>query len=348
VREHVGVSRPTPHVHVDPEVLDRNVDAMQRAASGAGLALRPHAKTHKSLEVARRQLAAGAVGLTVATVAEAEVFAAVCDDLFIAYPLWVDDERAARLRTVLSRASVVVGVDSVESASHLRPLASSGLRVRVEVDSGHHRSGVPAAQAATVAAAAADGGLAVDGVFTFPGHSYSPDARASAAADEQRELAAARAAILAAGLPCDAVSGGSTPSVAYAGSDVLTEVRPGVYVFGDAQQWELGVTAPDDIALTVVATVVGRYPDRVVLDAGSKVLGADRAAYATGHGRLLDHPDARITALSEHHATVTGFAAPRGTRVRVVPNHVCTTVNLADEYVVGDATWPVDARGANT
>ena len=105
---------------------------------------------------------------------------------------------------------------------------------------------------------------------------------------------------------------------------------------------------PEDVALTVVATVVGRYPDRVVLDAGSKVLGADRASYATGHGRLLDHPDARITALSEHHATVTGFDAPRGTRVRVVPNHVCTTVNLADEYVVGDDTWPVDARGANT
>ncbi|MCF6377892.1 alanine racemase [Nocardioides KLBMP 9356] len=342
------MSRPTPHVLVDPEILDRNVDAMQAAANRAGLALRPHAKTHKSLEVARRQLAAGAVGLTVATVAEAEVFAEVCDDLFIAYPLWVDDERAARLRDVLSRASVAVGVDSVESTSHLAPLASAGLRVRIEVDSGHHRSGVPAASAAEVATAAADAGLTVDGVFTFPGHSYSPDARASAAADERRELAAAREALLAAGLTCDAVSGGSTPSVEFADGDVLTEVRPGVYALGDAQQWELGVVSPADVALTVVATVVGRYPDRVVLDAGSKVLGADRASYATGHGRLLDHPDARIVALSEHHATVTGFDAPRGTRVRVVPNHVCTTVNLADAYVVGDATWPVDARGANT
>ena len=121
-----------------------------------------------------------------------------------------------------------------------------------------------------------------------------------------------------------------------------------MYVFGDAQQWELGVAAPEDLALTVVATVVGRYPDRVVLDAGSKVLGADRSSWATGHGRVLDHPDARITALSEHHATVTGLDAPRGTRVRVVPNHVCTTVNLADTYVVDDGTWRVDARGANT
>ena len=226
--------------------------------------------------------------------------------------------------------------------------ASSGLRVRVEVDSGHHRSGVPAASAAAVAVAAADAGLAVDGVFTFPGHSYSPDARAAAAADEQRELAVARDTLTEAGIACPSVSGGSTPSVGFARGGVLSEVRPGVYVFGDAQQWELGVAAPTDVALTVVATVVGRYPDRVVLDAGSKALGADRASYATGHGRLLDHPDARVVALSEHHATVTGFDAPRGSRVRVVPNHVCTTVNLADTYVVGDARWPVDARGANT
>ena len=137
-------------------------------------------------------------------------------------------------------------------------------------------------------------------------------------------------------------------AVAYARAEVLTEVRPGVYAFGDAQQWELGAATPEQVALTVAATVVGHYPDRVVLDAGSKVLGADRSPWATGHGRLLDHPDAVITALSEHHATVTGFDAPRGTRVRVVPNHVCAAVNLADHYVLDDATWRVDARGANT
>jgi D-serine deaminase-like pyridoxal phosphate-dependent protein len=243
---------------------------------------------------------------------------------------------------------VAVGVDSVESVRRLAPLAGAGLRVRVEVDSGHHRSGVPGGDVVAVATAASEVGLAVDGVFTFPGHSYSPDTRASAAADEQRELGAARDALVAAGIPCPAVSGGSTPSVAYARAEVLTEVRPGVYVFGDAQQWELGTTTPEQVALTVTATVVGRYPDRVVLDAGSKVLGADRSSWATGHGRLIDHPDAVIVALSEHHATVTGFDAPLGTRLRVVPNHVCTAVNLADELVLADGTWRVDARGANT
>ena len=260
----------------------------------------------------------------------------------------MDDERSGRLRRVLDRARVTVGVDSAASVRQLAPLAGAPLRVRIEVDSGHHRSGVPAGEVLAIATAASEAGVAVDGVFTFPGHSYSPDGRVSAAVDEQRELGAARDALEAGGIPCTVVSGGSTPSVAYASAEVLTEVRPGVYVFGDAQQWELGTITPEQVALTVVATVVGRYPDRVVLDAGSKVLGADRSSWATGHGRLLDHPDAVITALSEHHATVTGMDAPRGTRVRVVPNHVCTAVNLADELVLTRGTWRVDARGANT
>ena len=344
-----AVSRPTPHVQLDLDRLEANIATLQQAAQAAGLTLRPHAKTHKSLEIARRQIAAGAVGLTVATVSEAEVFVdGGVDDLFIAYPLWVDAERAERLRRLLQKAELAVGVDSVDSARQLGSMAGPRPRVRVEIDSGHHRSGVPAHQAAAVAAAAVDAGLQVEGVFTFPGHSYSPDGRARAAADEVRELAAARDALLAAGIPAPVVSGGSTPSVGFADGAVLTEVRPGVYALGDAQQWELGTITPDRVALTVLATVVARHPDRVVVDAGSKVLGMDRAAWATGYGRLLDHPDARITALSEHHGTITGFDAPPGTRVRVVPNHVCITVNLVDEYVVGTTTWPVDARGANT
>jgi D-serine deaminase-like pyridoxal phosphate-dependent protein len=343
------VTRPTPHVVVDLDILERNIHTKQHAVQSAGLALRPHAKTHKSLQIAQRQIAAGAVGLTVATVSEAEVFAAGgFKDLFIAYPLWVDAERAGRLRRILQNADVSVGVDSVNSVRQLSAVASPRLRVRIEVDSGHHRSGVPAHQAGQLGAAALDAGLQIEGVFTFPGHSYSPQGRASAAADEAGELAIARNSLTTAGVPVTVVSGGSTPSVEFAHGGLLTEVRPGVYAFGDAQQWELGTITPEQIALTVLATVVARFPDRVVLDAGSKVLGMDRATWSSGYGRLLDHPDARITALSEHHGTVSGFDAPQGTRVRVVPNHVCNAVNLADEYVVGDMTWLVDARGANT
>lgn len=348
---------PTPSLVIDENRLDANISGMAAFAARAGLALRPHVKTHKSVEIARRQVAAGAVGITVATVSEAAVFAeAGFTDIFIAYPLWLDDDKARRLREVLQITPLLVGLDSADGAGRLA-LGAAGLTHRlsvlVEVDSGHHRSGVAPAEAGHVASAAATLGLDVAGVFTFPGHSYSPDKRRAAAADETRSLAEAVAALKREGITARIVSGGSTPSVEFADASVLTELRPGVYVFGDAQQWELGTCSPGDIALTALATVVSRSPERAVADAGSKALAADRGAFSTGFGRLLDHPEARLTAISEHHVTITGLDCPAGTRLRVVPNHVCNTVNLADAYVVERdglivATWPVDARGCNT
>jgi D-serine deaminase-like pyridoxal phosphate-dependent protein len=157
-------------------------------------------------------------------------------------------------------------------------------------------------------------------------------------------------------------SGGSTPTATLTGDSAATEVRPGVYVFNDAQQLELERCAPEDIALTVAATVVSRHegddviPRRIVLDSGSKILGGDRPAWATGFGRLLDYPEARITALSEHHATVVWPAdaelPPLGERLRVIPNHVCVAVNLVDEITVVASgkivdRWRVAARGKN-
>jgi D-serine deaminase-like pyridoxal phosphate-dependent protein len=139
-------------------------------------------------------------------------------------------------------------------------------------------------------------------------------------------------------------------------------VRPGVYVFGDAQQLELGRCEMEDIALTVAATVVSHHktapdePARFIIDAGSKILGSDRPAWATGFGRLMDHPDARITALSEHHATVEWpegrTRPPLGERLRVVPNHVCLAINLVDDVAVTSRgalvdRWKVAARGRN-
>jgi D-serine deaminase-like pyridoxal phosphate-dependent protein len=346
----------TPALVVDEAILDANIARMADFTSRAGLVLRPHVKTHKSLEIARRQRAAGAQGITVATLSEALVFAeAGFDDIFVAYPLWIDDFRGAALEDLLERSSIMVGIDSADAVSQLARegfASRTNFSVMVEVDSGHHRSGVQPADAGQLAAAALDAGLAVAGVFTFPGHSYSPDARSSAAKDEHDALEAAVDSLADRDIPARVVSGGSTPSLEFATSSVLTEVRPGVYVFGDAQQWELGTCAPETIALTALATVMSRSPDHLILDTGSKVLGADRAAYSTGFGRLLDHPDARLTGLSEHHGTVIGVDLPIGTRVRVVPNHVCATVNLADEYLVHSpdsalSTWPVDARGRN-
>lgn len=344
----------TPFVTVDARVLDANLKAMADHAAARGLALRPHAKTHKSPEIARRQLAHGATGLTVATVSEAEVFAEA-GDLFIAYPIWPAPERAARLRALHERVRLRVGVDSAESAEALGR-AVPGLEVLVEVDSGHHRSGVVPEMAGDVAVAAAKSGLVVRGVFTFPGHGYGPARQRQAVADESAALSTAAAALAAHGLDTSVRSGGSTPTAALTG-DSLTEMRPGVYVFGDAQQLEMGTCDWDRVALTVTATVVSRSGQRFILDAGSKVLGADQQPWATGGGRVREFPDARITALSEHHATVLlpgGRTPPaRGETVHVIPNHVCATVNLAGELIVVDGTeqigrWPVAARGANT
>ncbi|MDR7252205.1 D-serine deaminase-like pyridoxal phosphate-dependent protein [Nocardioides sp. BE266] len=343
----------TPYLRVDVGRLRDNIARTAAAAAAAGVALRPHAKTHKSADVARLQLEAGAVGLTVATVGEAEAFAEQgCTDLFVAYPLWLTDALADRLAALAgSGVRLAIGVDSLAGAEKAAALlAGSGVELVVEVDSGHHRSGIAPGLAGDVALAAGD--LTVLGVFTFPGHSYSPDGRAAAARDEAVALAAGRASLGAAGLTDLVVSGGSTPSLEHADASVLTELRPGVYVFNDAQQWELGSAAPDQVALTAVATVVSHAGGRLVLDAGSKVLGADRASYATGFGRLLDHPDARIVQLSEHHAVVElpGTLPALGSRVLVVPNHCCTAANLADELwpTDGDAPWPVTARGRNT
>ncbi|CAN5150591.1 D-TA family PLP-dependent enzyme [soil metagenome] len=349
-------SVPTPSLVIDEARLDRNIEAMASFASQTGLGLRPHVKTHKSIEIARRQLAAGARGITVATISEAEVFAlAGFTDIFVAYPLWLDEEKAQRLRRILAITPLLVGVDSREGAAQLAQ-ATTGLwdrlSVLVEVDSGHHRSGVAPEQAGRVASGSALSGLDVAGVFTFPGHSYAPEMGHAAAADEMNSLAVAVESLAREGLEARIVSGGSTPSVAFANASVLTELRPGVYVFGDAQQWELGTCPADDIALSVLTTVVSRAADRVIADAGSKVLAADRGAFSTGFGRLLDDPDARVTAVSEHHATITGVDYTPGTRIRLVPNHVCAAVNLADEYIVMRegrvvGRWPVDARGRN-
>ena len=351
---------PTPALVVDVEVLQRNIDDMAAYAERAGLALRPHAKTHKSPAVAHLQRAAGAVGLTVATVGEAEVFAdSGHTDLFVAYPLWLDHDRTRRVRALLDRADLALGVDSPEASRRIAAqLGADTARVRVlvEVDSGHHRSGAAPDDAGIVAECAGHAGLDVAGVFTFPGHSYSPGAADDVAAQEADALARAAASLRDHGVEPRVVSGGSTPTAGRTHADPVTELRPGVYVFGDAQQWELDTVEPDRIALTAWSTVVSHASGRVVLDAGSKVIGADRSPWATGHGRLLDHPRARVVQLSEHHAVVAWDEGPPpelGSRVRVVPNHVCNAVNLVDELVAVRAgevvdRWPVAARGANT
>jgi D-serine deaminase-like pyridoxal phosphate-dependent protein len=344
--------RETPFVQLDLGILRSNIEAMQNFCDSRGLALRPHAKTHKCLEVAEWQLAAGAVGLSVATLGEAEVFADTAaahgGDLLIAYPVGVS---ADRLRKLAARVPTIVGVDS---PAGVRRAAGAGVAVSIEIDSGLRRTGVPPSEAGTLAAYAGSLGVRVTGVFTFPGHGYALGAaRAEAAADEARALGVASAGLRAAGLTEVVASGGCTPTASLVHTDTVTELRPGVYVFMDAGQLALGAAAPEQIALTVRATVVSdAVPNQVVLDCGAKVLGMDRPAFVDAHGLLPAYPGARLTRLWEHHAILevpAGVAGPTlGERVDVIPNHVCATVNLVDELVVGDTTWVVAARGHNS
>ena len=372
----VPLSLQTPAVLIDLDILHRNIEALASAVSARGQRLRPHAKTHKILHIAAMQQAAGAAGLTVATLGEAEVFAnAGVEDLFIAYPLWVGEPMAPRLAALARRIRLRVGVDSCEGAENLAArlgdeAATPG--IMIEIDSGHHRSGADPEEVATVAIAAREAGLRVVGLFTFPGHSYGPGASAGAVDDESRVLRQGATSLRAAGFEALELSGGSTPTAYASDPGAATEVRPGVYVFNDAQQLEMGHCDVGDIALTVAATVVSRRVrqrggGQVVLDAGSKILGGDRPSWASGFGRILGAPPAHLSALSEHHGTVEYPAGSRlpdyGDVLQVIPNHVCLVPNLVDVVTVVQRQngstdlqsaydivdqWAVAARGRNS
>ena len=347
--------RPTPYLTIDIDVLDSNLRGMQRYCDERGLALRPHAKTHKMTQLADRQLEFGAHGLTVATIGEAECFAdAGVDDIFIGYP--VVTATPERLRALASRCLLTIGVDSADGIARLADVG--GLRAVVEVESGLRRTGVVPALAGEIATRAAEAGLIVDGVFTFPGHSYAPDAAGAAAADEANALAEAAESLRAAGFDCAVLSGGSTPSVRHSDPGVITETRPGVYALNDAQQVALGTVTAADVAVGVRTTVISiPSADRFVLDAGAKTIAADRPPYVNGHGVLPQFPGAVVDRIWEHHAVVDAthaVARPRiGDVVVLVPNHICTAINLADEVIIEQAgieidRWRVAARGRNS
>ena len=343
--------RPTPYVFVDPDVLDANIRSMQAFCDARGIALRPHAKTHKSLEVARRQLDAGAVGLTVATVGEGEVFADLLadhgKDLLVAYPVAVTPDR---LRALASRVTTVVGVDATEG---IERAAEAGVAVSIEVDSGLRRSGVAPHDAGRLATAALARDVDVIGVFTFPGHGYRHRQRprrcrvGRGARPRHGRVRLARRRCCSPGGQRRLHTDGRADPPGRRHRAAARRLR----VHG-CRSARAGAATPEQVALAIRATVVSdAVPGQVVVDAGAKVLGMDRPGYLDTHGMLPAYPHARLTRVWEHHGVVeipTGSDRPAlGERVDVIPNHVCATVNLVDELVVGEAAWPVAARGRN-
>ncbi|MCS7082589.1 MAG: alanine racemase [Bacteroidetes bacterium] len=371
---------PTPALLVDAVRLERNLQTMQERALRAGVRLRPHAKTHKCAEIARRQLALGASGLTTAKVSEAEAFVENgFSDITIAFPV-VGDAAHERLARLMERARVRVLVESPEGAQLLSDFfRARGRRVPVllEVDVGYGRTGVrwDAPEAVSLYERLhALAGLEPEGVLTHAGHSYqgaqdplSSRAWAQRISDEERDRIEALArALQVRGLPVQEVSVGSTPTAVHfrpSGRPLVTEMRPGNYVFFDAMQVALGSCALDEVALSVLATVVARHEEgqetRLYVDAGKKALTTDTHRLVEGYGIVADpetrspYPGVRLEALSEEHGWIR---APRhlklgvGSRVRIFPVHACVVANLFDQYVVEEELrvcdrWPIIARG---
>jgi D-serine deaminase-like pyridoxal phosphate-dependent protein len=352
----------TPALVIDLDVVEANARRMQAAMDAAGIALRPHTKTHKSVALAKLQVEAGAKGITVGTLGEAEVMAeGGLDDIFVAYPVWAVGPKAERVRALHDRDGLrlIVGIDSIDGARGLAAAVRDSerpLRVLVEVDPGNHRTGVVPTEAGRLAKAAAGLGLHVDGVFAHGGHAYAgPDAVASAAADEVWALRQAADSLEAAGIAARVVSAGSTPTALPSAQEPVTELRPGTYLLGDRIQVALGGVPRDGVAIAIGATVISAsVPGQIVIDAGAKTLTKDLPPYLQGYGALADYPGTAIERVNDYHGVVRvspGTRAPKlGEIVAVIPNHACPVVDLFDTFVVSRAgvaigTWPVDGRG---
>lgn len=350
----------TPAGLVDRARMEANARRVADYCARHGLAWRPHVKTHKSTRVARVQLAAGARGLTVATPHEAEVMAEVSDDLLLAYPPVGD----AKLARILALPEVVDLSVALDSTAVLRPLAaaarSAGRTVGVlaELDVGLRRVGVQGVEAAVRLAEAIQDtdGVEYRGLLFYAGHVRAPGPEADEGlAALSRHLLAVVEALTAAGCAPPVVSGGTTPTL-WRSHEIatLTEVRAGTCIFNDRDALSVGAADPGDLAYTVLATVVSTSVDgRAAVDAGSKALAKEPRGGGGSFGMLLDRPEVEVVALSEEHGMLdlsqTSWRPSVGTRVRIVPNHVCVSVNLQDRLLVqgpdGLEAWPLEARG---
>ena len=358
---------PTPALVLDAAKVRRNIARMADYTKAVGVANRPHTKTHKSIAIAGLQLAAGAVGLTVAKVGEAEVLAlAFADrhpDILVAYPA-VDPARTMRLAALARSATIRVAVDSPEAIAALSAAAREAgttIGILVDLDVGSGRTGVPTADRLVALAEAVDRapGLRLDGIFYYPGHvTVLPESQAAPLSLVAEKLEGAIRRFDWMGLCRGIVSGGSTPT-AYQSHLIRsgTEIRPGTCVYNDLNIVRGGFGSIDDCAASVVCTVVSdAVKDQVILDGGSKTLTMDRCGPApdSGHGLIVEYPEAFIGKLTEEHAQVDVSrcaARPRvGERLTVIPNHICPVVNLHDTAWWWEAdgslqVLPIDARG---
>ena len=365
----------TPAALIDEARMAANIDRMQFHLTALGVRLRPHVKTSKCIEVARRQREAGAQGITVSTLKEAEqFFAAGFSDIL--YAVCMAPDKLDRALALIRRGcALTILVDSVPAAEAVVAKGKAEARafdVMIEIDSDGHRSGVQpeAADLIEIGTILQAGGQRVKGVLTHAGSSYDLDtAEALEKLAEQERALCVRAAerLRTAGIACPEVSVGSTPTALAARNLAgVTEVRAGVYVFFDLVMSNVGVCAPGQVALSVLATVIGHQAEKgwVIVDAGWMAMSRDRGTQRQkidyGYGAVCDAAGRIIDGLvvsgaNQEHGIVSrrdgtadpGVVAhfPIGTRLRLLPNHACATGAQYPGYLAvsadGTATaWP--------
>lgn len=354
----------TPAVVIDVDLMESNLKRLAAYCGEHGLDLRPHTKTHKIAELARRQIDLGAVGITVAKIGEAEVMtAAGLDDILIVYPI-VGDLKLRRLTDLASRVKITVAADSLEVAQAISSrAAAAGCKIGflLEFNTGFGRCGLPVgAPSIEIARRIRDlRGLEWRGILVYPGHIMGTAAsRPALIRGENRILSGLVGLLASANITCPVVSGGNTPA-AYASHEftAITEIRPGTYIFNDKNTVCAEAALYSDCAACVLTTVVSRSVEHTaIIDAGSKTLTADHllSGNGIGFGHIRDYPEIVIKELSEEHGhldTTRSSRIPKlGERLQVVPNHTCPVMNLQDlvygiqgEQIV--CTWNVAARG---
>ena len=354
----------TPALTVDLDALERNLNRGAELCRRQGVGLRPHTKTHKTVEVSRLQMAHGAVGLTVAKVGEAEVLAAAgLDDILVAFPI-MGEEKLRRLAGLARARRVLIALDSEAAAQELsRAVAAqnASIGVLVEFDAGARRCGLDPGPALVALAKAMEKlpGLKFRGLMSFFGNVWgTPEQRRAEAEHVAERVARGLAAFREEHMPVEIVSGGSTPSAEFAHLiPGLTEIRPGTYAYNDLNTYHQGACSLEDCAVRVVATVVSTaVPGRAIIDAGSKTFASDLLGSGpkSGYGYVVEAPDAPIIKLNEEHGHLDTTQSQHrfhvGEVVTVIPNHVCATVNMHDEILTlrqGEAVgcWKIAARG---
>jgi D-serine deaminase-like pyridoxal phosphate-dependent protein len=319
-------------------------------AKAHNLRLRPHTKTHKSPEVARRQLDLGAAGLTVAKIGEAEVLVPQLPpvDLLIAFPIF-GEQKVDRLKQLAAQTQVTVALDSLEAAEQLR---NTGVGILVEIDVGLGRVGVTPAEALDLAQAIKKiPGVTFRGLTFYPGHIKHEDPVAISALSQLISNTVRS-------LDPEIVSGGSTPTLFHSHEiEGMNEIRPGTYVYNDLNTIESGACKIEDCAASVLVTVVSLPREgAMIVDGGSKTFSSDRlsGSAAITFGRVVEDPAAVFHKMNEEHGFIDISKANRkfhlGEKLRIIPNHVCVVMNL-HEKVVGvrngnvEHEWKVEARG---